>query len=94
MEDNFSNYALLFKALSDETRLRIIAMLDSKELCACNILEAFDITQPTLSYHMRILTKSGIVNSRKNGSWMHYSLDKNILLQIKNFIGQLDKNLI
>ncbi len=72
----YEEYAPGFKALSDPTRLRIIDMLSCGELCACKILECFEITQPTLSYHMKILVESGLVVSRKEGIWMHYSLNR------------------
>jgi ArsR family transcriptional regulator len=61
---SYSESAMLFKALSDETRLKIIDMLSCDELCACDILEEFAITQPTLSYHMKMMTESGLVNGR------------------------------
>lgn len=71
---NYADYALIFKALSDETRLRIAEMLTKGELCACKILESFHITQPTLSYHMKILCDSGLVDARRDGAWIFYSL--------------------
>lgn len=71
----FKEYSLLFKALSDETRLRIFSMLSNEELCACDILANVDITQPTLSYHMKILIDSKLVHGRKDGSWMRYTLN-------------------
>lgn len=71
-----AEYALAFKALSDETRLKIVAMLGHGELCACKILESFSITQPTLSYHMKILTESGLVSGCREGAWTHYTLNK------------------
>lgn len=64
----------VLKALADETRLSILHMLQDGELCACKIQERFDISQPTLSYHMKILSQSGLVKSRKDGLWMRYSL--------------------
>ena len=75
METSYADYALLFKALSDETRLRIIDMLSCGELCACDILKSFNITQPTLSYHMKMLTECGIINGVREGAWMHYTLN-------------------
>ena len=64
------------KALGDENRVRIIKMLTDGELCACKILDALAITQPTLSHHMKILCDSGLVVSRKEGKWMHYALSR------------------
>ena len=64
----------MIKALADENRLAILELLQDGEKCACVILEQLNITQPTLSHHMKILCDSGIVVSRKEGKWMHYSL--------------------
>lgn len=93
MQKNYSNYALLLKALSDETRVQIVDMLSKGELCACKILEEFNITQPTLSYHMKILSESGLVNSRKDGVWMRYSVNRDALLLLRDFFDGLGKNL-
>lgn len=83
--DQHVDYAPVFKALGDTTRLRIIEMLSCGELCACDILECFEITQPTLSYHMKILTECGLVISRKEGSWMHYSNNTQLIELVKNY---------
>ena len=66
--------AIMFKAFCDENRLQIISILQGGEKCACKLLEEIDITQPTLSHHMKILGDSGIVVGRKEGKWMHYSI--------------------
>lgn len=76
MENKYANIAKVFKALCDENRVRIIEMLSSGEKCACNILEELNITQPTLSHHMKILCDSGFVKCRKEGKWSHYSLSE------------------
>lgn len=68
-------YVPIFKALADETRLRIVEMVSCGEMCACDILEFFQITQPTLSYHMKILTECGLVESRRDGAWMKYTIN-------------------
>lgn len=70
-----ADYVLIFKALADETRLKIVEMLSDGELCACKILEQFHITQPTLSYHMKILCDSGLVISRRDGAWIRYTIN-------------------
>lgn len=75
-----------FKALSDENRLMIIDMLSCGELCACEILEKFKITQPTLSHHMKILCSCGLVNARKEGKWMYYSLNSEKIKKFKTFL--------
>ena len=76
MEIDEKRTAEVFKALCDENRVRILKLLLSGEKCACKLLEALDITQPTLSHHMKILCDAGIVSVRKEGKWMHYSLNR------------------
>lgn len=75
MKFSYADYALTIKALSDETRLKIVDMLSQGELCACDILEEFNFTQPTLSHHMRVLVDAGLVNADRIGAWMHYTLN-------------------
>jgi len=77
------------KALADINRLMIVDMLSCGELCACMILEKFNITQPTLSHHMKILCDSKLVKSRKEGKWMYYSLDENTVQELKEFLGTI-----
>ena len=86
---DYMKYSKQFKALSDATRLQIVEMLAGGELCACKILAHFNITQPTLSYHMKILIGSGLVRGRREGAWMQYSLDKGGLMQISAFIKNI-----
>ena len=73
MQD-YSEVAQIFKAFDDEKRLHILDMLKDGEKCACVLLEKMQISQPTLSHHMKILCDSGIVNARKEGKWIHYSI--------------------
>ena len=73
---NTIDVALICKALGDSNRLQIIQMLFDGEKCGCKLLEAFDITQPTLSHHMKLLCDCGLVDSRKDGRWMHYSISE------------------
>lgn len=87
------NYALCFKALSDETRLKIVEMLKGGTMCACNILEQFSITQPTLSYHMKVLVDCGLVTAQKEGVWNHYSINKNLLHELSELLnGKIECN--
>ena len=74
MED-YKREAEIFRALGDENRLRILGMLRDGEKCACRLLEALGIGQPTLSHHMKILCSTGLVRARKEGRWVHYSID-------------------
>lgn len=85
-----ADYALLFKALSDANRIKIVTMLSERgELCACKILDELGITQPTLSHHMKVLCSCGLVVCRKEGRWMHYSLSSSVLGEIKSLICSL-----
>lgn len=68
--------AKVFKALCDEKRLAILELLRSGEKCACVLIEQMDIGQSSLSYHMKILCESGIVQSRQEGKWTHYKLSE------------------
>ena len=89
MKYSHAEYAPCFKALGDETRLKIIDMLSCGELCACKILEAFNITQPTLSYHMKILTDCGLVSGVRDGQWTIYSLNREKLESMNSFLGHI-----
>lgn len=66
--------AEIFKAFCDENRIRILKLLRTGEKCGCRLLEELNVTQPTLSHHMKILCDSGVVVGRKEGKWMHYSI--------------------
>ena len=74
MERTDRQMAYVFKALGDENRIQILKLLRNGEKCACKLLDALNISQPTLSHHMKILCDAGIVNGRKEGKWMHYSI--------------------
>lgn len=79
MEKIYTDTAKILKALSDPKRLRIVDMLSCGELCACQILEAFHVTQPTLSHDMKLLVEAGIVRDRREGKNIYYSLDAEML---------------
>jgi len=68
------NTVRLFKALSDETRLRILALLSHGELCVCDLIEILDLPQSTVSRHLAYLRNSDLVNDRRQGIWMYYRL--------------------
>jgi ArsR family transcriptional regulator len=72
---NYEDKSKVIKALSDPNRLKIIDILSCGEQCACDILEQFKFTQPTLSHHMKVLIDCGLVKSRKEGLWSYYTLD-------------------
>ena len=84
---NESETALICRALGDENRLQIIKMLTGGELCACKILDAFNITQPTLSHHMKILAECNLINSRKEGKWTYYSINRKTISEFKSSVS-------
>ena len=89
MDEKYKEYAKFFKILSDPNRLMIVDMLSCGELCACVILEKFHITQPTLSHHMKSLCESGLVNGRKEGKWMYYSLNSKKTQSLQSFLNEV-----
>jgi ArsR family transcriptional regulator len=89
MKRLYAEYAPVFKALSDETRLKIIDMISKGEMCACHILDEFSISQSTLSYHMKILSDSGLVDARRDGAWMKYTLNKKRTDEVFDFITRI-----
>ncbi|NLX92851.1 MAG: winged helix-turn-helix transcriptional regulator [Clostridiales bacterium] len=72
----YEEYAKVFKAFCDENRLQILELLQSGEKCACVLLEQLSLGQSGLSYHMKILVESGIVESRQEGKWTHYKISQ------------------
>lgn len=64
----------LFKALSDTTRLKILYLLSDGEMCVCELIYALDKPQSTTSHHLNVLKNAGLIKSRKEGVWMHYTL--------------------
>ena len=63
-----------FKALGDETRQRILILLMDREMCVCEMMTALNMTQPTASHHLKILEDSGLIQSKKDGRWVFYSI--------------------
>ena len=89
---NEKQTATIFKAFCDENRIKILQLLIDGEKCACKLLEAMNITQPTLSHHMKTLLDSGIVNGRKEGKWMHYSISAEGLEKAQEYLDFLKNN--
>ena len=89
MELTDKQVAVIFKAMSDENRIRILKLLHSGEKCACKLLEELNISQPTLSHHMKILCDAGLVTGRKEGKWMHYSIHAEGCRMAKDALNEL-----
>ena len=84
-----AEYVSVFKSLSDETRIRIVRCHCKEEMCEGSLLKHFNITQPTLSYHIRILTDCGLVNARREGTWMFYSINPERGAMVKCFLDDV-----
>lgn len=95
MESYYEKNSKIFKALSDSNRLKIIDLLSCGEKCACEILNYFEFTQPTLSHHMKVLIECGLVDSRKEGTWNYYSLNSRnankVVLSLMNIVLETDE---
>lgn len=92
MNFNYADYVPLLKALADETRIKIIHLLSKSELCACDLLEQVSIGQPTLSYHMKILSECELVHAKKVGVWMHYRINKDVIIKIETLMREISES--
>ena len=90
-QPSYKEFATIFKALSDETRLRVVDMLSCREMSACDILSNFTLSQSTLSYHMKILIEAKVVNALREGLWTKYSINDDTFNRIMEFIPDLYK---
>lgn len=94
MNMNYDEHSKVIKALADSNRLKIIDILSCGERCACEILEKFNFTQPTLSHHMKVLMDCGLVKCRKDGLWSYYSLNttncNKLIIFIMNLVSDTD----
>lgn len=69
-----NDLALLFAALSDRTRLRLLSLMDGREVCVCHFVEILGLSQPKISRHLAYLRRAGVVAARREGKWMHYRI--------------------
>jgi ArsR family transcriptional regulator, arsenate/arsenite/antimonite-responsive transcriptional repressor len=77
--------ALLFKAVADPMRLRLLSLIachEGGETCVCELTAAFDVTPPTVSYHLRILRESGLIESQRRGTWVYYWVNPAVLARM------------
>lgn len=86
---NFAENAKVFKALCDEKRLAILQILQTGEKCACHLIETLDIAQSALSYHMKILVESGIVENWSVGKWTHYKISQTGALRAQAILKEI-----
>lgn len=85
--------AAQLKALADPVRLRLFSMVASRaggEACVCDISEGFDVTQPTISHHLRVLKEAGLLTSERRASWVYYSVVPAALRNLSTVLGVVD----
>lgn len=87
---NTKDMAEIFKALGDETRLKIVQLLYGKALCVCDIIEAFSMSQPAISHHLKILKQAGIVVDGREGKWIYYQLNPETWEVIFDFVSEVN----
>ncbi len=76
-ESSAAALAQVFKALGDPVRLRLVSLIGARqggEVCVCDLTSAFDLTQPTISHHLKILREAGLIDSQRRGTWVYYRL--------------------
>lgn len=66
---------VIFKALSDETRLRMLKIMEKGEICVCDLVGVLDMSQPKISFHLNVLKEAGFIKDRRQGKWIHYSIN-------------------
>ena len=81
--------AAIFKALADPTRVAIVQRLSAAErLCVCDLTAAFDLSQPTISHHLRVLREAGLVDVERSGTWAYYRLVPNAIASLREVFGE------
>lgn len=86
---NAGQAAQWFHALSDPTRLGIVMRLTSGERCVCELTDALDAAQSRLSFHLRVLKDAGLITDRRDGRWIHYSLNRDVIEQAGAFLASI-----
>jgi len=86
------NYTLMFKALSDENRLKILELLIQGETCGCTLINKLPISQPTLSYHLKTLTEVGLTKAYREGTWIKHHVDYEKIDALIEFLNNLKKS--
>ncbi|MFW5838697.1 MAG: ArsR/SmtB family transcription factor [Bacillota bacterium] len=84
-----NKYVEYFKVLSDKHRLEIIELLLKGETCGCTLIDKIPVSQPTLSYHLKIITASGLATSKREGNWIKHYINKDKIDELIDFLKQL-----
>ncbi|WP_433754505.1 ArsR/SmtB family transcription factor [Nocardia sp. CA-135398] len=87
--DAATELASIFKALSDPVRLRLLSVVAShagQQACVCDLSEGFDVSQPTISHHLKVLREAGLLSSERRGSWVYYRIEPAALRQLSHLL--------
>ncbi len=89
-ESAAAGLAQVFKALGDPVRLRLVSLIGAHrggEVCVCDLTAAFDLTQPTISHHLKILREAGIISSERRGTWVYYRVNPAALERVATLLA-------
>jgi ArsR family transcriptional regulator, arsenate/arsenite/antimonite-responsive transcriptional repressor len=88
-EDQAAELAKMFKALGDPVRLRLLSMIASRkdQVCVCEMTPAFELTQPTISHHLKLLRQAGLIDCERRGTWVYYWALPTALDRLSAFLG-------
>lgn len=89
-EDRANDLARMFKALGDPVRLRMLSLIaahEGGESCVCDISPAFDLSQPTISHHLKVLREAGLLDSERRGTWVYYRVIPSALEQLSTVLS-------
>ena len=88
-DERAAQVAKVFKALGDPVRLRLLSMIASREggeVCVCEMTPAFDLSQPTISHHLKLLRQAGLIDCERRGTWVYYWVLPGVLDQLAAFL--------
>lgn len=89
-EERAADLAKIFKALGDPVRLRLMSMIASREggeVCVCELTPAFDLSQPTISHHLKLLRQAGLIDCERRGTWVYYWVLPDVLDRLAGFLA-------
>jgi len=91
MQTSQTNIVAGFHALSDPLRLRVLELLQTQELCVCDLCEVLNLRQSKLSFHLKTLREAGLVNSRQEGRWIYYSLNLSQFAALQQYLAEYSR---
>ncbi|SEG84566.1 transcriptional regulator, ArsR family [Thermomonospora echinospora] len=89
-ESEAAELASLFKAIADPVRLRLLSLIachEGGEACVCDLTAAFELTAPTISHHLKVLKRAGLIDSQRRGTWVYYRLNPGMLERLSAILG-------